>query len=183
LILRQNKILQVWESFFLIELQLKRQNFTSAFIQFSQTVERLLYLRSETEDWLKKRLILPPEHLFHLGNRYEPSFNNLIDAWCKLNKITTKDKWYQLLNTIRNTRNNLVHKAEPVTLTQLRNIWINNGFPVEESNESSEVLKLMTDVLMKVCDSSWSISQTTLLKSLYEWGLAILRSESTASIN
>ena len=43
---RENAFAQTWEGCFLIELLLIRENYTSAFIQFSQTLERLLYILS-----------------------------------------------------------------------------------------------------------------------------------------
>ncbi|MFB2970286.1 hypothetical protein ACE1CD_15030 [Aerosakkonema sp. BLCC-F183] len=176
--LRNDKLGQVWESCFLIELQLQRQNYTAAFTQFSQTLERLLYVRSQTEDWIGKGLIKPKPDLIHLGKDYDPSFKELTDAWISLSKLRQTDKMVSLLKAIRQQRNQIVHKAEPLTLSQLQNVWANNGFPVRVTSDYREMEKMMVDVLKKVCDRCFQIPEKTLLGSLYEWGLKVLRSES-----
>ena len=126
-------------------------------------------------------MIKPPEHLSHLGNAYEPTFNDLINGWCQLQGITRADKWYQLLDNIRNKRNKIIHKAEPVTLHQLQEVWANNGFPVKSMVDAEEIMGLMMDVLRKVCERSWLIPEKPLLRSLYGWGLDVLRTDSAAS--
>ncbi|MCT7980432.1 hypothetical protein [Laspinema olomoucense] len=174
--LRTNPGLQTWETVFLIELQLKRQNYTTTFMQFSQTVERLLYLRSEQENWLGKNIISLPPNFDPYGKPYQPGFYGLINGWCKLENIRESDKWYKLLHGIRFKRNDLIHKATPVTLQEMQLLWSNNGFPkVSESPEF--LMKLIVESLRKVCDRHLQIPQQPLSRSLYAWALEILRSE------
>ncbi|MEC4814743.1 MAG: hypothetical protein SAK29_15900, partial [Scytonema sp. PMC 1069.18] len=42
--IKNYSLIEAWESYFLVELLLLRQNYTSAFMQFSQLIERLLYI-------------------------------------------------------------------------------------------------------------------------------------------
>ncbi|MBO0352257.1 hypothetical protein J0895_24875 [Phormidium pseudopriestleyi FRX01] len=174
--LRSNPGLQTWETVFLIQLQLERQNYTTAFMQFSQTVERLLYLRSQQENWLDNNIISRPPD-FKSWKSYDPKFSDLIEGWCKLKKIHRSDKWYKLLHGIRLKRNDLIHHANPVTLREMRSLWSNNGFPVIISDSLEPLMALILEVLRKICPRHWQIPQETLLQSLYAWGLEILRSE------
>jgi hypothetical protein len=175
--LRTNPVLQTWETVFLIQLQLERQNYTTTFMQFSQTVERLLYLRSQQEQWLDHHIISPPPNFNPYGRPYEPGFKVLIDGWSQVEKIRASDQWYKLLDGIRHKRNDLIHKANPVTLREMRSLWADNGFPVTISDRPEPLMALMLEVLHKVCDRHWQIPQQPLLRSFYLWGLDVLRSE------
>ncbi|WP_254565489.1 hypothetical protein [Oscillatoria sp. HE19RPO] len=175
--LRTNPVLQTWETVFLIELQLKRQNYTTTFMQFSQTVERLLYLRSQQENWLGKNIISPPPGFNSYGKPYEPGFKALISGWSQVEKIRPLDKWGKLLKGIREKRNDVIHKADPMTLPEMRSLWADNGFPVPISESPEPLMALMVEVLRKVGSPPWQIPPQPLLQSLYAWGLEILRSE------
>jgi hypothetical protein len=171
-----NKFPQAWEASFLIYLALYRENYTGAFMQFAQTLERILYIYATADDWVKKEMIIIPDHLQHLGNQYQPGFKDLIDAWCKLKGFNSDHKWYKLLHRIREKRNDIIHKAESVTLGSIRSIWSNGGLFTVKHSENPE--SLMMDVLKEVCDRRWQIPEKTLLQSLYEWGLNTLQAES-----
>ncbi|OKH33815.1 hypothetical protein NIES2119_22175 [[Phormidium ambiguum] IAM M-71] len=168
--LQKNDFAQAWESVFLMELALQKENYTAAFMQFSQTLERLLYLRCLEEDWIGKGWI-------QMGSDPDPSFNNLIYAWLLLNQVSKSDNLWKLFTAIRKKRNRIIHKAEPVTLLDLRDMWTSNNFPVKIPFDAAQVSLLMGGILQQVCRSSWQIPETTLLRSLYQWGLEVLQSE------
>lgn len=175
-IVRKEPMAQAWESSFLIDLLLKRQNYTAAFIQFSQTLERLLFLQFKAGDWLAKGYIPVPSK-----NQDQPDFWVLINGWCNSKKLNQSNKWYKLLHRIRKKRNDVIHSAEPVTLTNIRLMWTGEGlFPVVYSEDPQVVKNLMVDVLKEVSQSS-KIPDVLLLDSLYEWGLKVLCEEAGSS--
>lgn len=169
-----SQFLQVWESSFLIELALQRQNYTAAMMQFAQVLERLLYLQYQDGDWLKKGYITLPEG-FSNSREYNPGLGGLILGWCKFQRLNSKDKFALLLDRIRNKRNQLVHSGEAVTLGQIRSLWADGGlFPVKITDDPAEIWRLMQEVLEKVCEKTKSIPDFRLLRSLYQWGLQSL---------
>lgn len=179
--IKDGKFVQTWETSFLIDLPLYRKNYTTAFIQFAQTLERLLYFHSQSGDFIGKGFIIPP-NTNNFKKPYQPGLSLLLDGWCKSQKIDYHNKWYKLLHRIRDKRNEVVHSAEPVTLSQIRSIWSNEGlFPVKHTEDPEAIGELMMDVLKKVCDHTWQIPEKTLLRSLYEWGLNRLLAESASS--
>jgi len=183
-ILNNNQAAKAWESSFLIELPLYRQNYTAAFIQFVQTLERLLYLNSKSGDWLGKGYITVPPYLTYLGSKYQPGFSGLIDGWCKSKKIKENDKWYKLLHRLREKRNQVIHSGESVNLANIRSLWSDGGlFPVKHSEDPAVIRDLMVAVLKETCDRNWQLPQKTFLCSLYEWGLKALNDESPSSQN
>ncbi len=58
---RESKFLKIWELELLIELSLWQHNYTFAFMQFAQMLERLLLWRYEYENWQEKGYIDQPE--------------------------------------------------------------------------------------------------------------------------
>ncbi|MEG4857008.1 hypothetical protein QUB75_05145 [Microcoleus sp. K1-B6] len=182
--LKNNQPTQAWESSFLIELPLYRQNYTAAFIQFVQTLERLLHLRSQSGDWLRKGYITVPDHLTYLGDRYQPGFSGLIDAWCKSKNFDKNHKWYKLLHQLREKRNQVIHSGKSVTLANIRSIWSDGGlFTVKHSEDPQVITDLMVEVLKEICDRTWELPQKTFLHSLYDWGLKTLNDESASTKN
>ena len=181
--INESQVFQAWESCFLIDLPLYRNNYTTAFIQFAQTLERLLYLHSQSADFIGKGWIIPPPDAYKFKKPYQPGFSTLIDGWCKSQKIDPNNKWYKLLHRIREKRNEVIHEAEPVTLNQIRSIWSDEGlFPVKHSENPEVIRELMMDVLKKVGDRHWQIPEKLLLRSLYDWGLNQLAAESATSL-
>ena len=130
---------------------------------------RILYLQYKSGVWVSKGYLIPPEKSKYLGDNYNPNFKELIEAWCRLRKLNDRHKESQLLNKIREKRNEIIHSAKPVTLNEALSIW----------NERSpqDLGQLMLDVLKQVGDRSWQIPEKALLQSLYEWGLNLLLSE------
>lgn len=180
--IQENKFAEAWESSFLIDLPLCRQNCTGAFIQFAQTLERLLYLHSQSRNWIGKGYITIPPYLSHLGTEYQPGLGGLINGWGQFKKFNAENKWFKLLHRIREKRNKVIHEAAPVTLANIRSIWADEGlFPVKHSEDPEVIKDLMMGVLREVCAREWQIPEKPLVRSLYEWGLKVLREESAVS--
>ena len=159
------------ESWFLVDLILSRESYTNAFFQFALTLERIIYIKLKHTKG--SELIL--------GDGNQLDFQELINAWCKIKGLDENNSWSKLLHRIRKKRNKIVHEAEAATLSQIRSIWADGGlFPVSITNDHREISKLMLDVLNKVCEGIWH-PEKTLLRSLYKWGLEVLRTDSAAS--
>ncbi len=177
--MKLSDLIKAWESSFLIELPLFRQNYTAAFVQFAQTLERLLYIECGSHHWVEKGFVTPPSHLQHLGNAYQPGLGGLIEGWYKFRNLRPDNKWYELLDRIRNQRNQAIHSADSVTLPRIRSIWTEGGLFSVTHSENPEVVKgLMLDVLKQV--SAVSDTEKLLVRSLYQWGLKLLRSEAAS---
>ena len=175
---RSSRSAEAWEACFLVYLLLRRENYTDACMQFAQTLERLLYIHYQTGDWEQKSYITLS--INNSGKKQEPSFRQLIEAWSKLNSYRLEHKWPKLLDRIREKRNEIVHKAEPITPGQVQALWSQDGlFSVKiTGNYTQDIMLLMMKVLKEVCDPTWKIPEQPLLQSLYEWGLKLLRQES-----
>ncbi|MFM6278777.1 MAG: hypothetical protein ACKN9K_10580, partial [Dolichospermum sp.] len=70
---------KLWESTIILELSLKRENYTTAFIQFVQILERLLYIQSTAQNWTAKGWIV--------SNQDEPILVELMQGWCIYKKF------------------------------------------------------------------------------------------------
>jgi hypothetical protein len=172
--IKNNKLAQSWETLLLITLALKRENYTTAFVQFSQTLERLLYIQYEENNWYDKRYVTPPSGKEHLGKAYQPGFAGLIIGWNNSRNLKPDNKYRILLDRIRNKRNDVIHKATPITLSDIRKLWTDDGlFPVKHSQDPEVIKDLMVEVLKQV--SPPPALDKLLLPSLYEWGLEILK--------
>ena len=162
--IRSSPPAQAWESSFLLYLLLLQGNYTDAFMRFAQTLERLLYLRSEEEGWFRS-----------MSNGRHPGFKQLIDQWAEVQGMTSRTSIYQEIDRIRNTRNQVVHNAKPMTLKQIMAIWARSAQDDNEVLEENKVFYLMTKTLRQVCSSHRNIPEETLFNSLYSWGLASLQ--------
>lgn len=172
--LKEKPLYEAWESCLLIELPLLRTNYTAAFVQFSQILERLLYIQFTEQNWINRGFVTIPPAYSHLGNDYEPGLAGLILGWCNSRKFDTNHKWYKLLDRIRKKRNDLVHKCQPATLWDIRKIWTDDGlFPIKHSDDPTVIRDLMFDVLKEV---NVMAPDTLLVRSLYQWGLNQLNS-------
>lgn len=172
--MRQQDFAQAWESHFLIYLQLIRDNYTNAFMQFAQTLERLLSIYGKEDDWVKKGLAQKR------NKDTEPSFYSLINAWCKRNHLKGNTQESQLLHGIREQRNQVVHSAHPLTLEQIKAIWCNNGLFSQPltGDDRTDIMQLMSQTLELIGNPDWLIPEKPLLRSLYDWGLNLLQPES-----
>lgn len=168
---QHSEFAQAWESCFLIDLQLYRGNFTTAFMQFAQTLERLLYIHAQEGNWIKKGLVTLS------SNSPEPSFHALINGWGNLKGLNAKNKWIKLLHRIREQRNKIVHNAKPLTSQEIKAVWSDEGLFVVPwtGNGTNDILQLINEVLKAVCAPSWTIPDKSLVRSLYDWGLELLR--------
>jgi hypothetical protein len=167
-----SKFLKIWEATFLIWLELERQNISPAFIYFSQTLERILFLRYQSEDWITQGYINLPEDKQSWGTNYKATFGELRFAWQKMHQLDDQASILQQFKHINELRNSAVHKGEPLTLKRLGE----NLFPELSSLDAKNVYQAMEAVLRTVCAADWQIPKQPMLRSLYEWGLEQLSS-------
>ncbi|OLP17438.1 hypothetical protein BST81_16745 [Leptolyngbya sp. 'hensonii'] len=158
---------QAWEMVVLIELATNRENWTTAFLQFAQLLERLLAIRAKTETWLTKKLIIPKDNYRGRPEDYTPGFKELIDAWLTLHKFNDTSSWYKLLDAIREKRNQLIHEGKSINETEIRSLWTKSGMPVDPKTSTVDLMMTVLETVIKKC---WHPPDTLLLKSLYEWG-------------
>lgn len=151
----QSRFLQTWETTWLIELALQRGHTTAAFMQFAQTLERLLYLQHQ------QLTLASTDAAKHSG------FYTLIASWCEANAITSHAPIAKQLHKIREKRNKLVHSGQPVPNRELAQLF---SYQPEHT-----VLQSMMALLHTLCCSSWEIPEQPLLKSLAEWGQSQLK--------
>lgn len=170
-----SEVAQIWESWFLIYLETNRQNYTLMFWHFVLMLERLLFLRFNSEDWLEKRYIDPLNNQW--GRSYKPGFGELIIGWQTLNQLDDQNSWVRLLNRIRELRNRLAHKSQPVTFTDIQDLWLrDNLFSIPEGESMPVILELMHKLFVKISAPDWQIPEYPLLELLYKWGLEKLES-------
>jgi hypothetical protein len=162
--MQDNDISKLWESTILIELCLYRENYTAAFIQFTQLLERLLYIQSTAQNWTTKGWAL------HKNN--DPSLAELMQGWCLYKKFNQDSKWSKLLYEIRQNRNQIIHKGESITTKKIRAIWADNDFPVKYPETPAIIKNLMMDVLKEI-GTPLNLNNL-LMRSLYQWGLKYL---------
>lgn len=176
--LQQNQLIQTWETILLIDIALKSENYTTAFIQFSQTLERLLYTQFQENNWLSRGFVTIPTGRENLGNAYQPGLTGLILGWLNSRQLQRNNKWYILLDRIRQKRNDVIHKAAPITLSEIRKLWTDDGLFSVRHPQNSEIIKdLMVEVLKQVFTPP--ALDKLLLPSLYQWGLKVLNDESS----
>lgn len=166
---KENELIQTWESSFLIELPLVRKNYSVAFMQFAQTLERLLYIQCYEQNWIGKGYITQAP-----GKNYPPGLVELIEGWRKFHNFSEDNKWYILLNRLRWKRNQVIHSAEPVTFNQIRTIWTEGGLFTVSSSEEPEVVRSLMIAVLKQISQTVKI-ENLLVPSLYKWGLNLLK--------
>jgi hypothetical protein len=156
---------KLWESTIILELSLKRENYTTAFIQFVQLLEQLLYIQSTAQNWTAKGWIV--------SNKDEPSLAELMQGWCLYKKFNQDNKWSKLLKAIRTKRNQIIHKGESITSTKIGNLWADNNFSGVYIPTTPQIIKkLMTDTFREI--STPPNLNNLLMRSLYQWGLNYL---------
>jgi hypothetical protein len=163
--MQADDITKLWESTIILELSLKRENYTTAFIQFVQLLEQLLYIQSIAQNWTTQGWIV--------RNKNEPSLIELMQGWCIYQKFKEDNKWSKLMTDIREKRNKIIHEGESITSTKIGNIWANNNFSgVYIPTTSENIKKLMTDTFKEI--STPPNLNNLLMRSLYQWGLQYL---------
>lgn len=167
--MQTDDITKLWESTIILELSLKRENYTTAFIQFVQLLEQLLYIQSTAQNWTARGWIV--------SNKDEVSLAELMQGWCLYKKINQDNRWSKLLKAIRIKRNEIIHKGESITSTKIGDIWANNNFSGVYIPTTSENIKnLMTDTFKEI--STPPNFHNLLMRSLYQWGLQYLEDAS-----
>ena len=157
--IRHSPLAQTWETSFLVYLLLRQGNYTDAFMRFAQTLERLLYLHSQSQQWftddeLKKR---------------HPGFKQLIDRWFQAQGKPLKGTLYNRFDGIRNARNQVVHQAKAMTLKEVCKLW-------EDRSKTPTDVESLSDAMVTTLKqiSPPPLESTSLLESLYSWGLSQL---------
>jgi len=154
--IREDSYWKLWEDTFIIESLLLRDNYTNAYIIFSQILESYLSLRCQNLSLC------------------QPNLETLVNEWTKL---TNADKnWVDLLHELRKKRNDIIHKQESITFESFKSLWRRNGFPVDKINKNQNLINLIIPTLQKVCGSKNTPPPDTLLSSLSQWGLTFLQS-------
>ncbi|MBD2139420.1 hypothetical protein H6F32_18045 [Anabaena sp. FACHB-1237] len=163
--LQNDKITNLWESTLTLELTLTRENYTTAFIQFVQILEQLLYLQSINQTWYTKG--------WTVKDKNEPTLAELMQGWCLYNKFKEDNKWSKLMSDIRKKRNKIIHEGESVNANQVGNIWANNRFDGVKIPTTPEVLKKLMMELLKEISFPPNFNNL-LMRSLYQWGIEYL---------
>ncbi|MFN4280853.1 hypothetical protein [Thermosynechococcus sp.] len=158
-----SKLLKIWEFELLIELALQQENYTLAFMQFTQMLERLLFWRYEQENWSLRQEGAE-------GNPYrDPSLGELRQAWAIVERRSPSDAFVKKLETVNQYRNGVVHRNRAISrkeLTELANVFL-DASPEDIHQGLLEMLRqiLNQDQLLK----------KGVARSLYEWGLEQLK--------
>lgn len=167
----QSKYLKIWETRFLISLGLYQANYTLAFIQFAQTLERLLFWRYETEDWIHQGLVIPPKDKKAYGLKYKASLSDLKTGWLTLSNMAPDQAIYQQLEAINELRNSVIHRSTALTPTELsQQIWPELIDPNPETLSESMVL-----LLQAILPPDRPMPDRSLLQDLYQWGIEQLQ--------
>lgn len=154
--------LQTWESVWLAELALNRGNFSIAFQNFFQMLERLLFIQCQQGQWIQNRYIQSNPNYTGRLEDYNPGLGGLILGWEKMSRSRPNDPFIKQLNAIRLLRNDVAHTGQAVTELKLRSLF-GQEFPVLES---------MLTVLSKV--SPISQPEQFVLRDIGAWGLDAL---------
>ena len=166
-----SKYLTIWETRFLIDLGLRRENYTAAFMQFAQTLERLLFWRYETEDWIQQKLVILPLDKQAYGLKYRATFADLKAGWLQQNKIAPTHPIRMQLDAINEMRNSVVHRSTALTLIELhQQIW-----PDLTLLTADTIYAAMLEMLQKLLPLDRSMPDHCLLQDLYHWGIEQLQ--------
>jgi hypothetical protein len=166
-----SKYLKIWETRFLIDLELRRENYTAAFVQFAQTLERLLFWRYETEDWIQQGLVTPPPDKQAYGLKYKASLADLKKGWLQQNEITPDHPTWIQLDAINELRNSVIHRSTALTPSELRRqIW-----PELTTLTHDTLYAAMLEILQKLLPPHRPMPDRSLLQDLYHWGIEQLQ--------
>jgi len=168
-----SQFLGIWEFCFLIRMELQQQNYTAAFMQFAQTLERLLFWRYKLEDWIQQGYVVPPQGKQKWGVKsYKASFADLRYGWQQQQGLDSDDVRCQRLENINELRNSAVHKSTPLTLENLASVICSEP----STPDPLIIYAAMEEFLQIFCPPGWSMPDQLLLQVLYGWGLDQLRS-------
>ncbi len=158
-----SKFLKIWEFELLIDLSLQQENYTLAFMQFAQMLERLLFWRCEQEDWRTQGHL--GEEFSQEGNYRDPTLGVLWRAWAKAEQRSPDDSFVKKLANVNEYRNGVVHRNRAIgrkELTQLADV------PPETS--PAGIHQGLLNVLCQVLNQD-KMPEKGVARSLYEWGL------------
>lgn len=158
------------ENWFVVQTLFLRGDYSTAFLIFAQTVERTLYMRSQTENWKFEESL----------REGSPTFWLLIETLARKRNVkreAVNNNWYQLLHAVREGRNKVVHEAQPVDLAWIRGLWTQAGFSISMSVEIAGFLPKMEDLLAWVIDDMQLRDRRPLLAELSQWGLDQINAE------
>ncbi len=167
-----SKFLKLWESRLLIRLHLIRQNYTAAFIQFAQTLERLLFWRYQTEDWIKQGYVSLPSDKQNWGvKKYKATFYDLRLGWQNQQGLSKEEPICRQLEAINELRNGVIHRSESLTFKELRE----KVCPNHKIDCSDGLYDQMETFLQQFCTSESPMPGRSLLQDLYDWGMQQLQ--------
>ncbi|MDR7897444.1 hypothetical protein RHJ63_03875 [Thermosynechococcus sp. JY1334] len=162
-----SKFLKIWEFELLIDLSLQQANYTLAFMQFAQMLERLLFWRCEQEDWRTQGHL--GEEFLQEGNYRDPTLGVLWRAWAKAEQRSLTDPFAKKLEKVNEYRNSVVHRNRAIgrkELTQLAG--------VSPETSPAEIHQGLLNVLCQVLNQE-QMPEKGVARSLYEWGLEQLK--------
>ncbi|QLL29464.1 hypothetical protein D3A95_13330 [Thermosynechococcus sichuanensis E542] len=162
-----SKFLKIWEFELLIDLSLQQENYTLAFMQFAQMLERLLFWRSEKEDWRTQGHL--GEEFLQEGNYRDPTLGILWRAWAKVEQRSPDDSFVKKLANVNEYRNGVVHRNRAISrkeLTQLADVSL--------EADPAEIHQGLLNVLCQVLHQK-QMPEKGVARSLYEWGLEQLK--------
>lgn len=162
-----SKFLKIWEFELLIDLSLQQENYTLAFMQFAQMLERLLFWRSAKEDWRTQGHL--GEEFLQEGNYRDPTLGVLWRAWAKVEQRSPDDSLVKKLANVNEYRNGVVHRNRAISreeLTQLAGVSLETA--------PAGIHQGLLNVLRQVLNQDQQL-QKGVARSLYEWGLEQLK--------
>jgi hypothetical protein len=170
-----HKYAWIWERIFLFEIEIQKHFNSNSFLSFVQTLEALLNLQCESEEWVKRGYI-------ESGREYSPSLGTLIKGWEQKHSISEDCPWHFCLDQIRQKRNKVAHEGTALTLNEIDKILsvvsvTSARKPTPREVTANTIIEQMRFVLETVAHPASKLPQDILLRSLYKWGLDSLETE------
>ncbi|OKH15954.1 hypothetical protein [[Limnothrix rosea] IAM M-220] len=166
---------KLWESTFLLNIELNLGYFTAAFFLFAQLIEQLLFKRADEEKWIDKGLIKVRSDWDWSRGTYNPKSTELVDALTKvLPSNNTSQERINALHNIRILRNNVTHKNIPVDNLQTFAQAISLNNPAAATKP--QVFNRCLEILCWTLKNPEEVNQQTLLESVFLWGIETLQS-------
>ena len=164
----------IWERMFLFEIELTKKSNSNAFLSFAQTLEALLSLQFDTDDWVKRG---------YVGQdvSYPPNLWTLIEGWKKKHSIPEDSPWHFCLDQIRVKRNKVAHENMPLTGEEMNKflsvVSVDSSKSSFNEVTSDTLIEQMRFILRELASPESIIPQDILLRSLYQRGLERLKTE------
>ncbi|WP_204138281.1 hypothetical protein [Halomicronema sp. CCY15110] len=168
----EGRYLSIWESRLLIHINLNRQSYTSAFLQFVQVIERLLFWCYRYEDWISQGYVTPPENKCNWGvKKYKATFWDLRQGWRLKCQLPEKDPIIKKLESMNDARNDVVHRNEAIAPADFGK-WLE----IDESDLNPDTFyQRAEDFLQQFCPPDRPMPDRSLLQDLYHWGIEQLQ--------